>query len=299
MLDIQHITYSYGRRIPAVVQDLDLHLEGGHIYGLLGKNGAGKSTLLYLMCGLLRPQQGTVTLHGMETWRRRPDTLSDIYLVPEQLLPSTLSIATYCRINAPFYPRFDHDIFAACLADFDLQPSMRLDRLSMGQTKKAHMSFAFATGARLILMDEPTNGLDIPSKSLFRQVLARHLRDDQAVVISTHQVLDVQMLLDHLIMLHEGRILLNSSIEAICRAVRFEQRQAGEPGPDVFYAEPTPGGQAVIVRNDGEEEESQLNLELLFNALESKRLTAADLVLRDATSPNAVAAAVYGSVSNR
>lgn len=278
MIEVNHLTYAYSRRGPAVLDGLNFTLEGGHIYGLLGKNGTGKSTLLYLLSGLLRPLTGSIRLDGTDVSRRRPETLRETYLVPEELMPLHLTAREFARLNAPFYPRFDAAVFDRCLECFDLDGDLPLDRLSMGQTKKAHMSFALATGAGLILMDEPTNGLDIPSKRLFRQAIARHLRDDQAVVISTHQVHDVESLLDHVLMLHEGHLMLDLPTETISSALRFEVRQAGEPVDDALYAQPVLGGQAVIVRGGQPGDETQLDLELLFNALESGSLRADDLV---------------------
>lgn len=278
MIEVNQLTYAYSRRGPAVLDGLNFTLEGGHIYGLLGKNGTGKSTLLYLLSGLLRPQTGSIRLGGTDVSRRRPETLCETYLVPEELMPLRLTAREFARLNAPFYPRFDAAAFDRCLESFDLDGDQPLNRLSMGQTKKAHMSFALATGAGLILMDEPTNGLDIPSKRLFRQAIARHLRDDQSVVISTHQVHDVESLLDHVLMLHEGHLMLDLPTEAISRTLRFEVRQAGEPLDDALYAQPVLGGQAVIVRGGSPDDETQLDLELLFNALESGSLRAEDLV---------------------
>lgn len=191
MINVNHIDFSYGRRKPLVFSDFSLELPVGKICGLLGKNGTGKSTLLYLMSGLLRVQKGIITFDGQDVTKRLPEVLSDIFIVPEEIELPSLSMEQYVRVNAPFYPKFSYEVLDECLKDFELPTHLDLRGLSMGQKKKAFMSFALATGTRLLLMDEPTNGLDIPSKSLFRKVVSRHMSDNRTLVISTHQVRDV------------------------------------------------------------------------------------------------------------
>lgn len=263
---IENITFSYGRRTAPVFTDFSLHLEPGGIYGLLGKNGTGKSTLLYLMAGLLRARRGHIRFEDRDVTRRRPETLREIFIVPEEFELPAVTMREYARLYEPFYPRFDHGILDECLADFELDPAIRLGSLSMGQKKKAYMAFALAAGTRLILMDEPTNGLDIPSKSLFRQVVSRHLTEERTFVISTHQVRDVEMLLDHLIMIDGSCLLLNASTADICAALRFEHRPVGSPVDDVFFVQPSLQGNAVVTRNE-KDDDTSLDLELLFNAL--------------------------------
>lgn len=263
---IENITFSYGRRTAPVFTDFSLHLEPGGIYGLLGKNGTGKSTLLYLMAGLLRARRGHIRFEDRDVTRRRPETLREIFIVPEEFELPAVTMREYARLYEPFYPRFDRGILDECLADFELDPAIRLGSLSMGQKKKAYMAFALAAGTRLILMDEPTNGLDIPSKSLFRQVVSRHLTEERTFVISTHQVRDVEMLLDHLIMIDGSCLLLNASTADICAALRFEHRPVGSPVDDVFFVQPSLQGNAVVTRNE-KDDDTSLDLELLFNAL--------------------------------
>lgn len=160
----------------------------------------------------------------------------------------------------------------ACLGDFDMPSSLRLGRLSMGQKKKVYMSFALAAGTRLLLMDEPTNGLDIPSKSLFRRVVARHMTDERTLIISTHQVHDVEQMLDHLLLIGRKGMLLDASVCDVCDSYSFELRQPGEPQDDVIYAEPSFNGNMVMARRKPDSPESQLNLELLFNAVVQGKL---------------------------
>ena len=266
MLKINDITFGYKRKGTPVFNHFNMELESDSIYGLLGKNGAGKSTLLYLMCGLLRPQDGEVFFNGKPVAGRRPEILEDVFIVPEEFELPPLKLSTYVKINAPFYPHFSEQLLKDCLQDFELPEDIHLGGLSMGQKKKAFIAFAIATNTRLLLMDEPTNGLDIPAKSCFRRVVARQMREDRTIVISTHQVRDVDALLDHVAVVDHSRILLNASTSDITSCFAFEQRSAGEDVSDALYVQPNMMGNAVIARNR-DNCDSQLNLELLFNAL--------------------------------
>ena len=263
MIEVSNIRFSYGRRTAPVFEDFSLSLREGCIYGLLGKNGTGKSTLLYMMSGLLFPQAGEVIFDGNPVAKRSPEVLEDIFLVPEEFDLPAMRLSKYVRINAPFYPHFSDEILYECLKSADI----RLGELSMGQKKKAFMSFALATNTRLLLMDEPTNGLDIPSKSQFRKVVARHMNDSRTLVISTHQVRDVDMLLDHVAIIDGKRLLLNRSIADICSRLRFEERPVGADVSDALYIQPSLQGNAVICHNE-KDDDTPLNLELLFNALQ-------------------------------
>lgn len=250
-----------------VFTGLNLTIEKNKIYGLLGKNGTGKSTLLYLICGLLRPTAGTVSINGIESKRRMPDTLRDTFIVPEEFDLPPVSLEEFIKLNAPFYPNFNREVLDRCLNDFDMPAFSRLDELSMGQKKKIYVSFALAAGTRLLLMDEPTNGLDIPSKSQFRRVVAGNMSDDRSIIISTHQVHDVEQLLDHILIASPEGMLLDSSVADICEKYTFEYRMPGEQADDVVYAEPTLQGNAVMARRRKDSAETPVNLELLFNAV--------------------------------
>ena len=171
---------------------------------------------------------GSVTFDGKDVKLRLPEVLQDVFLVPEEFELPNVTMETYVKLNAPFYPRFDAAILQRCLEAFELPATLNLGSLSMGQKKKAFMSFALATRTRLLIMDEPTNGLDIPSKSIFRKIVAQHISDEQAVIISTHQVRDVEMLLDHVVMIEGSLVLLNRSMSEISAAVRCDHRSMRE-----------------------------------------------------------------------
>ena len=223
MLKIENVTYGYNA-MHNVLENFSLSYEEPGIYGLLGKNGTGKSTLLYLIMALLQPKQGEITLNGANTQKRLPETLQEMFIVPEEYNLPSIPLPDYLKVFRPFYPNFDEQLMVKLLEMFDMLnvngatldangiPQINLGALSMGQKKKVYMCIALAARTKLLLMDEPTNGLDIPSKSQFRKVVAHGMRDDQIVVISTHQVRDVETLLDHVTIIEQNAVLLNEKM---------------------------------------------------------------------------------------
>lgn len=270
MLEVKNLSFSYGGRKAMVLEDFSLTLQKGSVYGLLGKNGTGKSTLLYLMSGLLRPQQGNVLYKGIEVVKRYPETLQDMFLVPEEFSLPNVSMKQYVKLNAPFYPKFSEEILRACLRDFDMNEDIHLGELSMGQKKKAFMCFALATNTSLLMMDEPTNGLDIPSKSQFRKVIASGMTEDKTIIISTHQVKDIDSLLDHVLVMDGTKILLDAPVSTICEKLCFAELGMNEPTDGALYVQPSLHGNSVIFPNEYAEE-SKMNLEVLFNAMLAER----------------------------
>ena len=270
MIEVKNLSFSYGKRKQKVFDDFSLALDKGSVYGLLGKNGTGKSTLLYLMTGLLRPQAGRVLYKGVDVSMRYPLTLQDMFLVPEEFALPSVSLKRYLKLNTPFYPNFSNELLNACLHDFDMNEDIHLGELSMGQKKKAFMCFALATNTSLLVMDEPSNGLDIPSKSQFRKVIASGMTDEKAVIISTHQVRDIDSLLDHVVIIDGTLVLLNASVKTICDKVYFAEQGMNEPTDTALYVQPSVQGNSVIFPNT-HNEETNLNLEVLFNAMLSER----------------------------
>ena len=265
MLTVENLTFSYHRKKVPLFSDFSLSLPQGGVYGLLGENGAGKSSLIYLMTGLLTPNKGHVMFDGIDVRRRLPETLSNIYLVPEEYELPPISLGKYVKLNAPFYPRFSEEDMKKYLQIFEMDNNIKLDELSMGQKKKVLMSFALATHTPLLLLDEPTNGLDIPSKSQFRKFIAQGMTDDQTILISTHQVKDVEQMLDHIIILGRNRILLNETSQRICERISFIESNDKALLEKAIFSQPTFNGNAMLMPNEHEETEARIDLELLFN----------------------------------
>ena len=264
MLSINDLTFSYNKHVGDLFHNLSFELNAGNVYGLLGKNGSGKTTLINLMCGLLTPKSGNVTLDEVNVRARLPKTMSDIFLVPEEFDLPSLSLKRFASINAPFYPKFSMVDMQRYLDIFDMAGDMdvKLHSLSMGQKKKVLLAFAFATNTRVLIMDEPTNGLDIPSKSQFRKLVTTGMTDDKMLLISTHQVRDISEILDHVTILDQSKVLLNASIAEVTRRLAFRPMREGD---QPLFMQPSVMGSLVVVPALPDEE-TAVDLEMLFNA---------------------------------
>ncbi len=265
MITVENLSFLYRKSKRAVLHDFSLSLEKGRVYGLLGKNGAGKSTLLYLMSGLLTPKSGKVVYHDIDVRRRLPITLQDMFLVPEEFDLPPVSLISYIELNSPFYPCFSKEDMVKYLHYFEMDINIDLGALSMGQKKKVFMSFALATNTSLLLMDEPTNGLDIPGKSQFRKFIASGMTDDKTILISTHQVRDIDKVLDHVLIMDNSRVLLNESTMSICDKLFFTESENRELLQSSLFSTPSIQGNFLLLPNESGED-SEINLELLFNA---------------------------------
>lgn len=264
MIEIQNLSFSYKKKV--VFDALSLQFRPGHVYGLLGKNGTGKSTLLRNIAGLLYPQKGTITVDGCVPTKRQPKFLQDVYMVPEEFYVPNVSIAQYLKYNAPFYNKFNYEQFEKYRHSFAIPADSTLQNMSYGQKKKVLISFALATNAKFLLMDEPTNGLDIISKSQFRKVLAQALDEDRCMIISTHQVKDLENLIDRVTVIDEGKILFDQNIEDVTRRLSFRFAFDDEEVKDAFYSESSLRGNVIVAANDTGDE-SKLDLELLYKAI--------------------------------
>lgn len=263
MLTVNNLSYSYRKNTAPVLKDFSLTIPPGTICGLLGKNGAGKSTLLYLISGLLKPQSGSITFNKFIPWERATEFLNDIFIVPEEFELPNVRLKDFLNTTAPFYPKFSMSDLEKHLATFELEADVHLGQLSMGQKKRVFESFALACNTSLLLLDEPTNGLDIPGKRLFRKAILNGMRDDRTIIISTHQVYDVEKIIDHVIITDNKGVLLDSSIFDIASRLRFRFTPDREIASKALIALDAPGGFNIVELMD-EEEETSVNLESLF-----------------------------------
>lgn len=263
MIHLHDVGFAYRKQKP-LFDHLDLTLGAGTICGLLGANGAGKSTLLKLLAGLSFPQAGECLVLGHEPRRRSPAFLADVFLLPEELfLPSVTALA-YAERFGCLYPRFDHAVLAKLLNDFALPPDQLLTSLSHGQKKKFALAFGLATGASLFIMDEPTNGLDIPGKQEFRRALINHFSPERSFIISTHQVHDLQGLIDSVMIIADGRLLLHESLETLSQTLEIELLR--EKPARALYVEEGLDGYRVL-RENRSGIEGNIDLGLLFGCV--------------------------------
>lgn len=266
MITIDNLAFSYGKT--PVLNNITMTLEEGHVYGLLGENGVGKTTLLTLLCGLKKLQSGTIETDGMNPYDRDPAFLQNQYYLPDEVTPYNQSAKRFAEFNGKFWPNFDMDKFLQIMSEFENEPSKKMNKMSCGQLKKTYISFALACGAKHLFMDEPTNGLDIPSKAQFRKAVMKYTADDSIVVISTHQVRDLENIIDPIVILDKCDVLLNADMQTISEKLYFDYGTILRP--ESLYSEQLPGGFIQVVPNvDGED--SKVNVEALFNAVHNNK----------------------------
>jgi ABC-2 type transport system ATP-binding protein len=262
MIEITNLSFHYGKQ-KNLFNGLSLSEGVGSIVGLLGKNGAGKSTLLKLITGLLEAPKNSLEVMGDVPFHRNPSLLEEIYYIPEEYDLPSVKISEYVKAHSLFYPRFDHSKLGRILADFELDGNSKLTKLSYGQKKKFLIAFALSTNCKLLVLDEPTNGLDIPSKSIFRKVVASSLNEDQLVIISTHQVKDVENLIDKIIILEQGKVIFHQSLWEVSEKFAFATATNLEATGSLYH-EVAPGGFKVLKPANGTP--TDVDIELLFNA---------------------------------
>lgn len=264
MITINNLHFSYKRK--KIFNGLSLSFSPGHIYGLLGKNGTGKSTLLKNIIGSLFPVQGKIEVLGYEPWKRQPAFLQDAFIVPEEFYLPDVAIEKFVSCNAPFYPKFSTQQFNTYLQEFEIPLENSLQQMSYGQKKKVLISFALACNTSILLMDEPSNGLDIMSKSQFRKVIAGAIDENKCVIISTHQVKDLENLIDRITIIDEGNILFDQTIDAISSKLSFRIAFDDEDTRNAFYKEASLKGNVIVAANNYQED-SKIDLELLYKAV--------------------------------
>ena len=263
MIEIRNLDFSY-KKTP-VFSNINLSFPEGAIYGLLGENGVGKTTLLKIICGLQRPETGTCTIDGLTSHDRLPEMLQRVVFLPDEVtLPDNATPQRYVNELAPFYPTFSQGTFLHLMQEFEVEPDRKFREMSFGQQKKSLIAASLSLGTDYILLDEPTNGLDIPSKSQFRSILSKIADEGKTIIISTHQVKDVENLIDPIVILSHNAVLLDASVQKITEKLYFEY--GGEKRDDALYSEMLPGGYMNVIPNTTGDE-SQINIEALFNAV--------------------------------
>lgn len=216
------------------------------------------------MSGLLFSKSGQYTIHGYDGLKRNANSLQHLFLVPEDFELSGIKIATYEKVNAPFYPNFSKEQFYNLIAAFQLSKNDNIATLSFGQKKKVLIAFGIAANTKLLLMDEPTNGLDIPSKSQFRKIMASIADVDRCIIISTHQVRDLHSLINHVVVLNDSRVVFNHSLFDVSKQLCFGKYKGADTS-SIVYTEAGFAGKSVYRRNNLEE--TEVDLELLFSGI--------------------------------
>lgn len=266
MIEIKDLAFSYGKT--PILKSITTTLEEGRIYGLLGENGVGKTTLLTLLCGLKKVCSGSITTDGENPFDRTPALLQNQFYLPDEVLPVAMKAECFAKERGAFWPDYDHSKFLEIMKEFENDPAKKMNQMSAGQLKKTYISLALACGCKYIFMDEPTNGLDIPSKTQFRSAIMKYTSDDSTIVISTHQVRDLENIIDPIIILDRQDVLLNASVEEITSKLYFDY--GTQLHPESLYSEQLPGGFIQVYPNTTGED-SKINVEALFNAVHKNK----------------------------
>ncbi len=266
MIEIKDLAFSYGKT--PILKSITTTLEEGRIYGLLGENGVGKTTLLTLLCGLKKVCSGSITTDGENPFDRTPTLLQNQFYLPDEVLPVAMKAECFAKERGAFWPDYEHSKFLEIMKEFENDPAKKMNQMSAGQLKKTYISLALACGCKYIFMDEPTNGLDIPSKTQFRSAIMKYTSDDSTIVISTHQVRDLENIIDPIIILDRQDVLLNASVEEITSKLYFDYGK--QLHPESLYSEQLPGGFIQVYPNTTGED-SKINVEALFNAVHKNK----------------------------
>lgn len=266
MIEIKDLAFSYGKT--PILKSITTTLEEGRIYGLLGENGVGKTTLLTLLCGLKKVCSGSITTDGENPFDRTPTLLQNQFYLPDEALPVAMKAECFAKERGAFWPDYDHSKFLEIMKEFENDPAKKMNQMSTGQLKKTYISLALACGCKYIFMDEPTNGLDIPSKTQFRSAIMKYTSDDSTIVISTHQVRDLENIIDPIIILDRQDVLLNATVEEITSKLYFDY--GTQLHPESLYSEQLPGGFIQVYPNTTGED-SKINVEALFNAVHKNK----------------------------
>ena len=266
MIEIKDLAFSYGKT--PILKSITTTLEEGRIYGLLGENGVGKTTLLTLLCGLKKVCSGSITTDGENPFDRTPTLLQNQFYLPDEVLPVAMKAECFAKERGAFWPDYDHSKFLEIMKEFENDPAKKMNQMSAGQLKKTYISLALACGCKYIFMDEPTNGLDIPSKTQFHSAIMKYTSDDSTIVISTHHVRDLENIIDPIIILDRQDVLLNASVEEITSKLYFDY--GTQLHPESLYSEQLPGGFIQVYPNTTGED-SKINVEALFNAVHKNK----------------------------
>lgn len=262
MIRINDLGFSYGEK--PVLKHIGMNLEEGKIYGLLGENGVGKTTLLTLLSGLKKPQAGSIDIDSHNPFDREPSFLTEQFYLSDDVNAANMKASAYASNYGKFWESFDMAKFMEIMEVFENDPTQKMNRMSTGQLKKTHIAFALACNTKYLFMDEPTNGLDIPSKAQFRKAIMKYTREDSTLLISTHQVRDLENVIDPIIILDKQDVLLNASIEEITQKLYFEY--GSEKMDGALYSEMIPGGSIQVGLNTAGAD-SKVNIEALFNTV--------------------------------
>jgi len=215
LLRIERLSKSFGRN--RVLKDLNLSIEGGRIYGLLGRNGEGKTTLARILMGVIPADGGVVTYKGRRTGFGESAYKREFGYVPEDpFFYEDMTVRGLTNFNARFYPHWDRKRIAADLERFGLDPKSRVGKLSRGQKLKLGLAVALAAAPEFLILDDPTSGLDVPTRQDFlRDVIRELAASGTTILFATHLVHELERIVERLLILHGGRLIVDKDFDEV------------------------------------------------------------------------------------
>jgi len=265
MIEISDLTFGYSKK-EKLFDKLNLNMSLGRVYGLLGRNGAGKTSLIMQTAGLLFPDSGKVFIDKNISFRRSKEFLSTFFFVPEEFKIPNVKKDSFVKIYSPFYENFDSNLFDELLEKFSLSGDKKISDMSYGQKKKFMISFGLACKTKVLIMDEPTNGLDIPSKMIFRNIIDSLKNENNLFIISTHQIRDIEQIIDNIVILESGSIKFNNTVDEVLKRFNFRTSEKNQITENTVFSQEIPGGYSVIDKNKSGMK-TEFDAEVFFNSV--------------------------------
>lgn len=245
MIKLKELDFRYNNN-NSVLKQIDLDFNMGSIYGLLGKNGEGKTTLLKIISGLIFPCNGCCSVLSEIPSKRKLEFLNSIFFLPENHILPDIRVRDFLKIYSVFYNSYSYEIQKKCIEYFNLDTSAFIHQMSEGQKKKVSITMAISANTPILLMDEPTNALDVPSKYSFRKLIAMFSSDDKLIIIATHQVRELENLIDSIVILDNRSVLINKTLQEIGDKLCYKKIEIDDAP---LYSDISVSGQFGIVEN--------------------------------------------------
>lgn len=273
MITIKNVDFSYKGKT-ALFKDLSLNFPSGRITGLVAKNGEGKTTLLKLICGLLTRGAGEASINDFDPQKGEVALLEDLFFVPEEFeFPGFFtSASSFAKAYSVFYPKFSNEEFEKLCQDFEIKLSHKASKMSMGQKRKLMLAFALACNTRVLILDEPFNALDVPSKEVLKKAMISRFDESKNFILSSHQIREMENLVDSICIMKDSQLVLNAGLEQVAEKFSFvlggiaEGENNINEGEEIIFSKDTAYGNVSVVENTSGKE-TVVDLELLFAAV--------------------------------